>query len=121
DPLTGSGHDESVFLVGHDEQRLEAAEHTVAAPILRELDGGARHVAGIALELLLEFLEQGHRVGGGAGEPGDDSAAMDQPNFLRVRLHDGFADGHLAITAYGNFAIAPDGKDGRCPHAREWV
>ena len=75
DQLAGAGDDEAVLLVGDDEQRLEAAQHAVAAPILRQLHGRARHVAGIALELLLELLEQRHGVGGGAGETGEDLAA----------------------------------------------
>ena len=63
--------DEAVLAVGDDEQRLEPAQHAVAAPVLGQLDRGARQVAGIALELLLELLEQRERVGRGAGEAGE--------------------------------------------------
>ena len=61
--------------VGDDEQRLEPAQHAVAAPVLGELDGGAREVARVALELLLELLEERERVGGRAGEAGEQLAA----------------------------------------------
>ena len=110
-----------MLLVGDDEQRLEPAQHAVAAPVLGQLDGGARHVAGIALELLLELLEQRHRVGGGAGEPGDDLAAADHAHLLRVRLHHGVADRDLPVAADGDLAVAPNGEDGRRADARERI
>ena len=53
------------------EQRLEPPQHAVAAPVLGQLHGRAREVARIALELLLELLEQREGVGGGAGETGE--------------------------------------------------
>src|SRR5688500_11142771 len=53
DDLAVAADDEAVVPVDDDEHRLEAAQHAVAAPLLRELDGRAREVAGVALELLL--------------------------------------------------------------------
>src|SRR4051812_33518904 len=47
DELTGARDDEAVLRIGDGEQRLETPEHAVAAPILGELHGGTREVAGI--------------------------------------------------------------------------
>ena len=38
-------------------------KNPIGAPVLRELHGRARHVAGKAFELLLELLEERERVG----------------------------------------------------------
>ena len=49
------------------EERLQPPQDPVAAPVLGQLDGSARQVAGMALEFLLEFLEQ--RRSASATEP----------------------------------------------------
>src|SRR2546426_5349704 len=54
------------------------------SPVLRQLDRRARQIAGIALQLLLEFLEQRERVRRGAREAGEDLAAFERPDFVRV-------------------------------------
>ena len=99
--------------VGDDEQRLEPAQDAIAAPVLGQLHRRAGQVARIALELLLELLEQRDRVGGGAGETGEELAAAERPDLLRVRLHDRLADGDLAVAAERDFAVAADGENGR--------
>src|SRR5687768_13734229 len=119
DDVSGAGDDEAVLAVDDDEQRLEPAEHAVAAPVLRELDGGARQVARVALELLLELLEEGERVGRGSGEAGEQLAAAEGANLVRVRLHDGLADGHLPIAPESDLAVAAHGEDGRGADARK--
>src|SRR5213075_2498809 len=55
DQFAGPRDHESMVSIDDDEQSFQAAEHTVAAPVLRQLDGGAGHVFRIALELLLEL------------------------------------------------------------------
>ena len=112
DDVAGAGDDEAVLLVDDDEQRLEPAEHAVAAPVLGQLDRGAREVVRIALELLLELLEEREGVGRGAGEAGEHLAAAQRAHLLRVRLHDRLADGHLTVAADRDAAIAADGEDG---------
>ena len=65
-----------------DEQRLEPAQHAVASPVLGKLDGRARKVVrDTRFELLLEFLEEGERVGRGAGEADEQLAALKRRTF----------------------------------------
>ena len=99
--------------VGDGEQRLETAENAVAAPVLCQLDGGARKIARVALELLLELLKQRESVGGGAGEARQELSAAQSTHLHRIRLHNGIADGHLAVAAQGDFAIPAYCQNGR--------
>jgi hypothetical protein len=69
DHVAVAGDDQRRLRVGDAQQRLEAAQAAVGAPVLGELDRGAREVA-VLLELALEALEQRERVGGAAGEAG---------------------------------------------------
>ena len=102
------------------EQRLEAAKHAIAAPVLRELDRRARHIPGIALELLLELLEKRHGVRRGAGKAGERSCRRESTRtFCALRLHDRLADGHLAVAADGHLAVAPHGENGGRAYTRE--
>src|SRR5215472_7509667 len=59
--------DEELLRIAHQQQRLEPAQVAVRAPVLGELDGGARQVA-VLLELALEALEERKGVRGSAGE-----------------------------------------------------
>src|SRR5262245_19376735 len=63
DQLARSAYQEAVLQVGDHEEGLEAAEDPVAPPVLGQLDGRPREVAGVAVQLLLEFLVEGERVG----------------------------------------------------------
>ena len=56
-----------------------------------------------------------------AGKSGDYLAAVNHTHLLGVRLHDRLAHGHLAVAAYGDFALAPNGENGGGPHARERI
>src|SRR4030095_5236566 len=71
DDVARAGDDQRPVAVGDTEERLEAAQEPVAAPVLGELDGGAAEIA-VLLELALEALEQGEGVGGSTGESGAD-------------------------------------------------
>src|SRR6476661_466101 len=51
---------------------IRSPERAVGPPIARELDGRAFEVAAVLFELRLEPRKEGERVGGGAGEPGED-------------------------------------------------
>src|SRR5438067_1261013 len=119
DELSVARDHEAVFAVGHGEQRLEPPQHTVAPPLLRQLDRGTGYVAGIALELLLELLEEGERVRHGAGEARQQAAAAQEPDLLRVVLHYRIADGHLPVAAQSDFPVAADGEDGGGTDARQ--
>src|SRR4026207_347958 len=98
--------------VSNRKQRIQAAQYAITSPVLRQLDGRAREIAGVTLKLLLKSFEQRECVGRSAGEPCDDFSALEDARLLRVRLHDGFADGDLPVAAHRDFAVAADGKDG---------
>ena len=105
--------------VGDRHHRLEPAQVAVGAPVLGQLDAGARQLAGMLLELGLEPLEQGEGVGGGAGEAGDHAAAGQPPHLLRVRLHDRLAEADLAVAGDDDLAVLAHGKNGRAvPNGR---
>src|SRR5207302_245599 len=76
--------------------------------VLGELDGRPRQVPRIALELLLELLEQRERIGGRPREAGQDLPALERPHFVGVRLHHRVAERDLAVTAQGDVPVATD-------------
>ncbi len=112
DHVAVTGDDEQLLLVAHEQQSLETAEVAVAAPVLREVDGGARDVAEL-LELAFEALEQGERVGRAASEAGEHLVVIEPPHLAGVALHDGVAEGDLSVAAHGDSAVLADGEDGR--------
>ena len=101
-----------LLAVGDREHRLEAAQHAVGAPVLGELDRRAHEVALVLLELRLEALEQRERVGGAAGEAGEDAVLVQPPHLARAGLDDDVAERHLAVAAERDGRAAPDGEDG---------
>src|SRR5207302_5279840 len=127
DPLARPRDHVAVLLVGHHEQGREAAQYAVRAPVLGELNSRARQVAGVALELLFELLEQRERVRGRSREAGEDLPALDRPDLVRVRFHHGVAERHLAVAAQGHVAVAAHRENRRAvnarhvPHARGWA
>src|SRR6185369_4822589 len=64
DDVAGAGQHQGNVFVGHRHHRLEPAKVAVGAPILGELDAGARQLARMLLELAFEPLEQRERIGG---------------------------------------------------------
>ena len=108
-----AGQHEAGRLVGDEQHRLEAAQIAVGAPVLAEFDAGARQLAGKLLDLLFQPLEQGQRVGGRAGETGDDLAFGETAHLARVALHDRLADADLAVAADDDFAALAHHQDGR--------
>jgi hypothetical protein len=57
-------------------------------------------------QLALEALEQGKGIRGGAGETGEHLAVIEAANLLRIAFHHGVAEGHLAVAAHDDFAVA---------------
>ena len=98
-------------LVEHDEHRFEAAENAIAAPVLRQLDGGPLEVAAILLELRLEAREQRKGIGRGAGKPREDAIVVEAPDFLRLLLHDGLAERHLTVAGQHGAVVMANGED----------
>src|SRR6476659_7103907 len=121
DDVAGTRDDEPVILVADHEQRLETTQHAIAAPARRELNRRPRKILGIALELLLELLEESECVGGGARESREHLASLQRANLLRVGLHDGLADAYLPVAADGNLAVAPHAENGGGVNSRKCV
>ena len=89
----------------HGKQRFESAQHTIAAPFLRQLDDGPWQVRRESLEFLLELVEQRERIRGGTRKATQNAPATQKAHLLRVGLHDRLPDSDLAIAAKGDFAI----------------
>jgi hypothetical protein len=102
-----------VLRIRDGEQRLQAPQHPVAAPILGQLDCRTGEVTRETLELLFELLEQGERVGRGACEPGQHLPPGEFPHLVGVRLHDGIADRHLSVPAHRHLPVPVDAQDRR--------
>src|SRR5438046_1554221 len=102
--VAGARQDQRHLLVGDRHHRFEPAQIAVGAPILGELDAGAGQLPGILFELAFESLEQGDRVGGGAGKTGDDLAGAEAAHLLGVRLDDGLAHRYLAVAGDDDLA-----------------
>ena len=98
--------------VGDAQQRLEAPQAAVRAPVLGELDRGARQVA-VLLQLRLESLEQRERVRRAAREARDHLALVQPAHLARVALHHGVAERDLAVAADGDDAVAAHAEDRR--------
>ena len=101
---------ERVTCIGHQQQRFEAAQAAIAAPVLGEFDRRARQVA-VLLQFRFEALEQRERIGGATGEAGDDRAVVQPAHLARIAFHDGVAEGDLAVAAHGDAAVAADAED----------
>src|ERR1700746_132951 len=112
DHVAVAGDDEELLRVPDQQQRLEPPQIAVRAPVLGELDGGAGEIA-VLLELALEALEEREGIGGAAGEPGEHLLAEEPPHLAGVALHDGVAEGHLAVAPDGDRAVAAHAEDGR--------
>lgn len=112
DHVAVAGDDQRGILVGDREHGFEAAQGAVGAPVLGQFDGGADQVPLVFLQLLLEALEQGEGIGGGAGETGQYLTVIQAPDLLGVAFHHGVAQGNLAVAAHDDFAVAADRYDG---------
>src|SRR2546423_10587780 len=113
DDIAGSGNDETVLAIGHGEQRFETSEDAVTPPVFRQLYRRALQIAGVALELLLEFLEERKCVGRGTSEAGEQLAPMQRADLLRIRLHYCLADGYLTVASKRDLTIAAHCEDRR--------
>ena len=85
---------------GGEQQRLEAAQDAVGAPVLGQLDGGARRLPLCCSSLLLELVEQREGVGGGAGEAGQHLAAVQAAHLAAPRFITVWPRRHLAVAGH---------------------
>ena len=111
DDVAVAGDHEQILRVADQQQRLEAPQVAIAAPVLRELDRRASQIAEL-VELAFEALEQREGIGRAAGEAAEHLAIAEGPHLAGVALHDGVAEGDLSVAADGDGAVAPHGQDG---------
>src|SRR5262252_5786110 len=105
--------DQEEFLrVPDQQQRLEAPQIAIGAPVLGELDRGTCHVA-VLLELSLEALEQREGIRGAAREAREHLAVGETAHLACVALHDGIPEGDLAVTAEGDRAVTAHAENSR--------
>ncbi len=112
-----AGDDERGAGIGHGQHGLQAAQHAVGAPVLGELDGGARQVALVLFQLGFEALEEGEGVGRGAREAREHLAVVQLAHLARRALHDDVAERDLPVAADGDLdgavrGLAADAEDG---------
>jgi hypothetical protein len=107
-----AGEDQRHAAVGDRHHRLKPPEIAVGAPVLGELDAGARELAGMLFELGFEPLEQGERVGRCAGEARDHRAVAQGAHLARVRFHHRVAERNLPVAGDHHLAALADRKDG---------
>ena len=108
-----AGENQRSFLVGDDHHRFEPAQITVGAPVLGQFDRRTQQLPRILVELGFQPLEQGERVGGGAGKAADHVALAETAHLLGIGLDDGLLDRDLAVAADRHHAALADGQDGR--------
>src|ERR1043166_124802 len=101
-----------VFVYTQISAAISSARCTISLGASLDCCRSARHVAGIALQFLFELLEQRERVRGRTREAGEDLAALEGPNLVRVRLHHGIAERDLAVAAQGDVAVAAYRENG---------
>jgi hypothetical protein len=117
DDVAVARDDISARFVGDDQQRLQAPQAAVAAPILGELDRRTGEIAEL-LELALEALEQREGIGGAARESREDLAVVEAPHFAGVALHDALPERDLTVSPDGDTAVAPYREDRGAMDAR---
>src|SRR5690606_27703369 len=79
---------------------------------LGELGRRPGEVARVAIELLLEALEERQRVGHRPREARQNAATLEGAHLGGLRLDDGVADRDLPVAREGHAAILSDGEDG---------
>ena len=70
-------------------------------------------IAAVLLELRLESREQGKRICGGTGEPGQDAVVVQLANLLGGLLDDGVAEGDLTVTSHDGLVSMTHREHGR--------
>jgi len=102
----------TMLLVRHDEQCLEPPQHAVRPPVLGQLDRGARQVGRIALQLLLELLDN---VKASAAAPAKPARIL-PPRSVRTLLALASSPSHdrdLPSPPIADFAVAADAENRR--------
>ena len=119
--VAGAGEHQADLLVGDRHHGFEAAQIAIGAPVLGQLDAGARQLVRVLLELGLEPLEEGEGVGGGAGETGDHVALADAAHLLALPLMTVVAQGDLAVAGSPHLLALADAEDGGAVPLRGFI
>ena len=98
-----------------DEQRFEAAQRTVRAPVFGEFNGSSGQIAGVFFELLFEAFEQRECVRRRAGKSGEHAVFVQAADLCghylsTIRL----TDRDLTVAADDDAVAAPDGQESWC-------
>jgi len=110
--VAGSGEQIRALRIRHDEKRLELAQIFVQAPILRQLDHRALHVAAVFLELGFESGKERKRIGSGSGESREHAVAVEFAHLRRAVFHHRISDGDLTVAGHRHCAVFSDAEDG---------
>ena len=81
-------HHQQRRAVGDDQHRLEPAKYPVGAPVAHQLHRGSFELPLVGGELLFEPCQQCERVGGPAGESGDESWDGHYPEYPDIGIQD---------------------------------
>src|SRR5262249_2562065 len=120
DQIAGARQQIGRGAVHHDEHRLEAPEHAVRAPLLRQLHRGSFQVAAVLLQFRLEPRKERERIGGGAGDPGQDAVVVQAPDLAGALLDHGVPERDLPVAGHHGLPLVTDRQDGRCvKHAQK--
>ena len=80
----------------------------------------ALEIAAILLELRLEAREQRERIGGRAGEAGQDAIVVEPADLPGALLDDGLPEGHLAVAGQHRPVAVADRENGRAVNHHEF-
>ncbi len=108
DDLARSGYDHQRFAAGDNQHRFQLTHGLVAAPFLRQLDGGALQIAGKLFQLGFKAVAERERVETVPAKPVTTLPPKMRRTLCAVAFEDGaFAHRHLAVARDGNFAVLP--------------
>src|SRR5579864_4083980 len=108
-----TGYDERCASIGNRQHGFQSSQHAIRAPVLRELDRGARQMSLMLLELGLEALEQRERIGCRPREARQHLLVVETAHLARARLDDDLSKRHLPVAAERDGAVAAHGEDRR--------
>src|SRR5258708_38801064 len=114
--IASPGKNERALGIGYDQQRFQMAKRAVLAPLLGQLNRGFLQIARKLLQLPLEALKKGDRVGRRARETGHDFVVVKTPRLPRRMLHHVITHGHLAIGDQHHFVFLPHAQHRSAVH-----
>ncbi len=114
--IAGAGERQRHILVGDQHHGFQPAQIAIGAPILGEIDAGARQLIGVLFELGFQALQQREGVSRGARKACDHIALAEPAHLLGVALHDGLAKADLPVAGDHDLVALAHGDDRRAVH-----